>query len=81
MSKKEKRIHSRVKVLRPVSCTCEGGVCEILDISVGGACVMTDRAYEPGSIVRFSLSPPRLGTVRWVNYTFGRFMVGVQFLT
>jgi hypothetical protein len=81
MSKSEKRIHPRTKVLRPHRCTCEGGVCEILDISIGGACVMTERAYEPGSIVRLSLSPPRLATVRWVNSIFGRFMVGVKFFT
>lgn len=77
----EKRLHPRTKVFKPVKCSCEGGECEVLDISVGGACVRTDSAYEPGSIIRLNLSPPRLATVRWANSIYGRFMVGMQFLT
>jgi hypothetical protein len=78
----ERRAHLRSKVLKPVKCTCEGGVCQILDISVDGACVMTDRAYDPGSIVRLRLQPPRLARVVWrEGLVLGRFMMGLKFLT
>jgi hypothetical protein len=54
----------------------------IMDISGGGACIITKKAYEPDSLVWLMHPPhPRLTKVRWVGPTDGRFKMGLKFLT
>jgi hypothetical protein len=93
MPKTEKRIHPRKKYLKPVQYEIgapmrkiEAVDAELLDISAGGACIMTDRAYRRGKVVRLRLPlngtdilVPSLAKVRWVSPTDGRFKMGLKF--
>ncbi len=88
MQKVEKRSHPRRSFTKPVKYEVsvpehrvEVIEAEILDISNDGACIVTERANEPGSFIRLRVSPhPRLAKVRWVDSTDGRFKMGLQFL-
>jgi hypothetical protein len=89
MPKKEKRIHPRTKYLKPIGAPIrkiEAIDAELLDISAGGACIMTDRAYRRGKVVRLRLPlngtdilVPSLAKVSWVSPTDGRFKMGLKF--
>jgi hypothetical protein len=95
MSESEKRIHHRAKLLKPVICEVgTGGLravaydVETLNASMGGICILTERALEPGRVVMLRCSDqcinrwvPSLAEVRWVAQSDGRFMMGLKFLT
>jgi hypothetical protein len=93
MSESEKRIHPRAKLLKPF--TCEVGTrglsavaydVETLNTSMGGICILTERALEPGRVVMLRCSDrcmdrwvPSLAEVRWVAQSDGRFKMGLKF--
>jgi hypothetical protein len=87
MSKREKRTHPRAKFLKPVTFLSgapmrmvEAVDAEFLDLSAGGACVVTDRDYDLDSFLYLRLEPyPRLAEVRWVARANGRFKMGLEF--
>ena len=64
-----KRIHPRIKIVAFGDYDYEDSYCEILDISDGGACIMTHRFYEVGRIAGLRLPPKRLAQVKWVHPT------------
>jgi Tfp pilus assembly protein PilZ len=90
-----KRVHPRKEFLKSVM--CEQGVsmrrskavdADVLNISTGGVCIMTERACRQGKLVRLWLpiqdmviQVPTLAKVRWVAPVDGRFKIGLQFLT
>jgi hypothetical protein len=76
----EKRLQPRTKVFKVVK--CEDAECEVQDLSKGGVCIISERSYEPGSTVRFTLPPPRLARVVWGEPLIkGSFILGLEFLT
>jgi hypothetical protein len=76
---REKRRHPRTKVFRSI--TCEGVDCEIQDVSDTGACVIINRPYEPGSLVKLSYPSPRLARVVWKEgLMHDKFVLGLMFL-
>jgi hypothetical protein len=93
MSKREKRDHPRTEFLKRVTCeigtpvlSAEAVDVETLNISSGGACIMTERTLEPGRVVMLrcphsdtDMPIPRLAKVRWVASTLGRFKMGLKF--
>jgi hypothetical protein len=98
MSEMEKyvrpRKHPRRALLKPamfvVSAPMSGVAAidaETMNISTGGACIVTDRDQEPGSIMRIKLphlgtdiQVPRLAEVRWVVPANDRYKMGLQFV-
>ncbi len=74
----EKRTHPRRKVFLPD--TCEGGNCNLLDISDGGACIISVRAYKPGRLVMLRPPLPKVAKVRWITPATDTYKIGLQFL-
>jgi c-di-GMP-binding flagellar brake protein YcgR len=59
---------------------------ETLNISTGGACIVTDRGQKPGSIIRIRLpllgtdiQVPRLAEVRWLAQANDKYKMGLEF--
>lgn len=84
----ERRLYPRKKFTEPISynnaapgkriVTVDG---EFMDISEGGACVLTDKSYDTDYFVWLRLpTHPRLSKVRWVNESKGKFKLGLKFL-
>jgi hypothetical protein len=84
----ERRLYPRKKFKEPVKYndaapgkrveTVDG---EIINISDGGACVLTDKPYDKDYFVWLRLpTHPRLSKVRWVGESEGRYKLGVEFL-
>lgn len=86
--KDEKRTRLRKPYLKPVKLEVtvpeyrlEVVDAEVQDISNEGACIITERASEPGNFIRLRVSPhPKLAKVRWVSRIEGKYRMGLQFL-
>jgi hypothetical protein len=89
----ERRIDQRGEFSKPVTIEVSAATsietinAETLNISKGGACIVTDLFLEPGKVVMFKrpsedmdLKLPGLGEVRWVVSAEGRFTTGIRFL-
>jgi hypothetical protein len=74
----EKRTHTRAKII--AFGDYEDSYCEVLDISDGGACIMTKRSYRVGRIAGLRLSPKRVAQVKWVSPAGDGFKIGLKFL-
>lgn len=74
----EKRIYPRTKII--AFGDYEDSYCEILDISDGGACIMTHRFYEVGRIAGLRLPHKRLVQVKWAHPSNEGFKIGLKFL-
>ncbi len=87
MSKTEKRVSQRQDFKR---FTCEARVhvtkievvdVEFMDISPGGACIITEKVYDKGDFVKLKFPlRTRLAKIKWVAPLNGRFKVGLEFL-
>lgn len=94
MAEMEKRLHDRIAVLKSIKydvgvskSKLETYDAELLNISSGGACIMTERVFRPGRVIRlrFPLKGserwlPRLAEVKWVEPALGNLRMGLQFL-
>jgi c-di-GMP-binding flagellar brake protein YcgR len=94
MSEKEKRLYPRTELLKPI--TYDVGIsmsrletfdAELLNISNGGACIITERGYGPGRVLKLRIPHegtdglvPRLAEVRWSDFFESRFKMGLKFL-
>jgi hypothetical protein len=53
---------------------------EFLDLSAGGACIVTEKWHDLDSFVYLRVEPyPKLAEVRWVAPINGRFKMGLEF--
>jgi hypothetical protein len=98
MSEREKSVHHRKHprraLLEPVIFVVgapKSGVvaidAETLNVSTGGACIVSNRDQTTGSIMRIKLPHPgtdihvpRLAEVRWVAPANGRYKMGLRFV-
>ncbi len=94
MSEKERRHHPRTEFSKPVTIEAtlsthglEAVGAELLDISSGGACIMTNISYDPGGVVKLNvplhgtnIHIPSLADVRWVTPVDDGFKLGLHFL-
>jgi hypothetical protein len=97
MTEREKRIHPRTELLQSISYdvamlkrsveTVETVAADILNISTGGVCIMTEKTHEPGKVIRLNLPHkgtdipvPSLAEVKWVDPANARFKMGLEFL-
>jgi hypothetical protein len=89
----EKRSHSRRALSKPLeveisTSTSKNSIdAATINISKGGACIVTDRSLEPGRIVMFKRPLEEVdfellgfAEVKWVTSDDDRFKVGVEFL-
>lgn len=72
------------------SFTCEASVqvtkievfdVEFMDISSGGACIITEKVYDKGALIKLKFPlRTRLAKIKWVVPLNGRFKIGLEFL-
>jgi c-di-GMP-binding flagellar brake protein YcgR len=91
---KEKRSYQRREVFRHVTYEASSPAqktnaidAEIQNISTGGACIVTGKAQNPGSVVmlmrplkHINLMVPSLAEVMWAVRVDGEFRLGLQFI-
>jgi hypothetical protein len=84
-SNMEKRAHPRIEFSKPSK--CDDVDCEILDISAGGACIMTEKPLVRGRVVILmcpfqgtDILLPSFAVVKWMYPAKDRFKMGMQFL-
>jgi hypothetical protein len=83
----EKRSHHRTTFFNPITCkvrtpaeSAEDIYADLLDISDGGVCIVTERAYESDSFLMLRIPPySRLTKVRWVSPDDDKFKMGLKF--
>ncbi len=95
MSTRERRLHPRKDFMSAITYdvgarearTVETAEAEILNVSQGGTCILTENAEEPGKVLRLRLPlqgtdihVPSLAEVRWVVPEGKRFKMGLRFL-
>ncbi len=94
MSTKERRLHPRKEFMSAITFdvgaqerTVETAEAEILNVSAGGTCILTENAQEPGKVLRLKLPlqgtdihVPSLAEVRWVVPDGNRYKMGLRFL-